>query len=117
MPVDDPTTHLELTMIHEVMILDHSGPDLAAVQCGSALKLFVGISLLASLLNPLAGRGTVACMVANLGLSVLLAVVFGTVESIIARLKLRTVPQYIAVALASACIALLSTLLRGEGSP
>src|SRR5207237_10033604 len=40
-PVDDPTTHLELTMIHEVMVLDHSGPDLALIQYGAALKLWI----------------------------------------------------------------------------
>ena len=40
-PVDDPTTHLELTMIHEVMVLDHSGPDLALIQYGAALKLYL----------------------------------------------------------------------------
>ena len=40
-PVDDPNTHLELTMIHEVMVLDHSGPDLAMIQYGAMLKLWV----------------------------------------------------------------------------
>ena len=40
-PVDDPNTHLELTMIHEVMVLDHSGPDLALIQYGASLKLFL----------------------------------------------------------------------------
>ena len=45
-PVDDPTTHLELTMIHEVMVLDNSGPDLAMISWASAIKIFLGISLL-----------------------------------------------------------------------
>ena len=58
MPVDDPTTHLELTMVHEVMILDHSGPELAALQAGAAIKLSVGLSLIATLLNPLVGRAS-----------------------------------------------------------
>src|SRR5262249_25388796 len=40
-PVDDPTTHLELTMIHEVMVLDHSGPDFAFILYSSALKLWL----------------------------------------------------------------------------
>src|SRR4030095_10941909 len=40
-PVDDPATHLELTMVHEVMVLDHGGPDFALVQLGAGLKLFV----------------------------------------------------------------------------
>jgi formate hydrogenlyase subunit 4 len=53
----------------------------------------------------------------NLGLSVLVAVVVGTVESLIARLKLRAVPQYIAVAVASGAVALLATTWRAGGSP
>ena len=40
-PVDDPNTHLELTMIHEVMVLDHGGPDLAMIEYGAMLKLWV----------------------------------------------------------------------------
>jgi len=51
MPVDDPTTHLELTMVHEVMILDHSGPELATLHLGAAIKMFVAISVAAMLLN------------------------------------------------------------------
>ena len=65
MPVDDPTTHLELTMVHEVMILDHSGPELAALQLGAAIKLFVGISVVGDAAQPARracigrrGRGT-----------------------------------------------------------
>src|SRR5579862_478444 len=57
-PVDDPTTHLELTMIHEVMVLDHTGPDLAMIQYGAALKLwllgalFVGLAVPVRTGNP-----------------------------------------------------------------
>jgi len=51
-PVDDPTTHLELTMIHEVMVLDHGGPDLAFVLYASALKLFLFASLLVHMVLP-----------------------------------------------------------------
>jgi hypothetical protein len=50
--VDDPLTHLELTMIHEVMILDHSGPELAAMQYAGALKMTTYAGLIAALLNP-----------------------------------------------------------------
>src|SRR5437588_7551713 len=52
-PVDDPTTHLELTMIHEVMVLDHSGPDLAMIQYAAALKLWLLGELLVGVLLPL----------------------------------------------------------------
>lgn len=110
MPVDDPTTHLELTMVHEVMILDHSGPELAAVQAGSAIKLTVGLGLIATLLNPLVGRAAAASVIAmNIALILLLAVIIGTIESVIARLKLRTVPQYIAFAVVAAAVGLLAT--------
>jgi len=115
MPVDDPSTHLELTMVHEVMVLDHSGPDLAAIQLGTATKLFVGSSVVATLLNPWSGSGSLLCGVANLGLSLGVAVLLGTVESLVARFKIRAVPQYIAVALACGGVALLAAIWRGGG--
>lgn len=117
MPVDDPTTHLELTMVHEVMVLDHSGPDLAAIQYGAAIKLYVGAAMVATLLNPWAGTVGPLAAAANLGLCVCVAVAVGTIESLIARLRLRTVPKYIALALASAAVALLATSWRSGGTP
>ena len=117
MPVDDPTTHLELTMVHEVMILDHSGPDLAALQAGSAVKLTVGLSMIAALLNPLVGRaGALVVGATTMVITVLLAVAIGTVESVVARLKLRAVPQYIVVAFVAAGVALLATTFRTGGA-
>jgi formate hydrogenlyase subunit 4 len=107
-PVDDPTTHLELTMIHEVMILDHAGPDLAAVQYAAALKLTVCSALVAGLLNPLRPAGHPAAAAANLALTALVAVAVGLVESLSARLKLRVLPQYVLAASASAAVALLA---------
>lgn len=115
MPVDDPTTHLELTMVHEVMVLDHSGPELAAIQVANAVKLLVGASFIATLLNPLGGQGTIFSALLTVGLSVLVAVAVGTVESLIARLKLRMVPQYVGVAIAASFIALLATTWRLGG--
>lgn len=116
MPVDDPTTHLELTMVHEVMVLDHSGPDLAAIQIGSAIKLLVGSSMIATLLNPWAGHRAELAAIPNLALCIAVAAVIGTIESLIARLKLRAVPQYIVVALFSGAIALLATAWRVRGA-
>ncbi|NVB82550.1 MAG: hydrogenase [Kofleriaceae bacterium] len=113
MPVDDPTTHLELTMVHEVMILDHSGPELAMLQLGSAIKMFAAISVAATLLNPLAGQHSIVAVASHLGICMAIAVVLGMAESLIARLKLRVVPQYIVVGLVAAGIALLSMLGRG----
>ncbi|MDP2344058.1 MAG: NADH-quinone oxidoreductase subunit H [Deltaproteobacteria bacterium] len=115
MPVDDPTTHLELTMVHEVMVLDHSGPDLAAIQVGAAVKLLIGASLIATLLNPWAGEGSLRAALLNLALVVVVAVVVGTTESLIARFKLRTLPAYIAIAVGAGAVALLATTWRAGG--
>jgi formate hydrogenlyase subunit 4 len=116
MPVDDPTTHLELTMVHEVMILDHSGPDLAALQAGAAMKLTIGLGLVATLLDPLAGRAhPIISLLANVLLVLVLAVGIGTIESLVARLKLRAVPQYIVVAIVAGGVALLATTFRVGG--
>jgi formate hydrogenlyase subunit 4 len=109
MPVDDPTTHLELTMVHEVQVLDHSGPDLAAIQTGSAIKLLVGSSMIATLLNPWAGAASAQSVVAHLVLLGLVALLIGTIESLTARLPLRAVPAYILLALGSgACVVLVA---------
>jgi len=67
-PIDDPATHLELTMVHEVMVLDHSGRELAFLQLGSAIKLYTGVSVVAMLLNPLAGTGGLVPLAVHLGL-------------------------------------------------
>jgi formate hydrogenlyase subunit 4 len=118
-PVDDPNTHLELTMIHEVMILDHSGPDLAALQYGSAIKMTVCAALVATLLNPLPDDGahrTWMIALVNVGLTLGIAVVVGTIESLIARLKLKAIPQYVLVGLLAAFVALLSSTWRSGGA-
>jgi formate hydrogenlyase subunit 4 len=92
-PVDDPATHLELTMIHEVIILDHSGPDLALILYASALKLALFGVLVVSVFVPRAGlSGPVAVAILFLGLGVV-AVLVGVVESAMARLRLSRVPQ------------------------
>jgi len=96
-PFDDPNTHLELTMIHEVMVLDHGGPAFGLVLYGSALKLFVFVALLASLLlprsgNPLLDAGALAASVLLIGAFI------GLVESAMARLRLTRVPQLLITA-------------------
>jgi formate hydrogenlyase subunit 4 len=92
-PVDDPATHLELTMVHEVMVLDHSGPDLALIQYGAALKLY----LFGALVVKLALGGRLADPLASLAAfalgQLLFAVLIGLVESTMARLRLVRVPQ------------------------
>jgi formate hydrogenlyase subunit 4 len=117
-PVDDPNTHLELTMIHEVMILDHSGPDLAALQYAAAIKLTTWAALLATLLNPLDGTHRPAWLIVavNLALTLGVTVVVGTVESLIARIKLRAIPQYVLVGIIGAAVALLASTWRTAGA-
>ena len=111
-PVDDPNTHLELTMIHEVMVLDHGGPDLALILYGSAVKLFVLGSVLLHLVLPFPssdpGRG-VAWL---LGGQVALAATVGFVESMMARLRLPRVPQFLIGAFAIAAIGLTAITYR-----
>ncbi|MHC1741548.1 MAG: respiratory chain complex I subunit 1 family protein [Syntrophobacteraceae bacterium] len=92
-PVDDPSTHLELTMIHEVMVLDHGGPDFAMILYGASLKLWILGSLIASILIPVRTGSPwldVAAIVAGI---FLLAIVTGVIESVMARLRLLRVPQ------------------------
>jgi len=92
-PFDDPNTHLELTMIHEVMVLDHSGPDFAMILYGASLKLWSLGALLAGLLVPVrTGNFFLDAGACVLGLFVL-AIFTGIVESVMARLRLRRVPQ------------------------
>ncbi len=90
-PIDDPTTHLELTMIHEVMILDHSGPDLAMIEYGVALKIWLLAAIFAALFVP---PGTnVLWLPLFLLLMVAIGMLVAMVESSMARLRLIRVPQ------------------------
>ncbi len=92
-PFDDPNTHLELTMIHEVMVLDHSGPTFALVMYGAALKLMVLGAPLVRLLLPVdtgSWAGDAGVFLAGM---LLLAVLVGVIESVMARLRLVRIPQ------------------------
>ena len=110
-PFDDPNTHLELTMIHEVMVLDHSGPPLGAVFYGSSLKLWALGALVVKLCLPLRGTWWVDWP-AFLGGMFLLAVGVGVLESVMARLKLRRVSQALIAALVSGTFGFLLLLLQ-----
>ena len=92
-PFDDPATHLELTMIHEVMVLDHSGPDFGLILYGAAMKLMVLGALVVRLALPVATGHRLTDVLCFAGGMVLLAVLIGVVESIMARLRLPRVPQ------------------------
>jgi formate hydrogenlyase subunit 4 len=94
-PVDDPTTHLELTMIHEVMVLDHSGPDLAYIHYAAALKLWIVGSLLVGLVVPLrSGILWLDGLAMLLGMAALAGII-GMIEAAMARYRLVHVPQFI----------------------
>ena len=109
-PVDDPTTHLELTMIHEVMVLDHGGPDLAFILYGSALKLWLLGALLVGLVVPV--RSGLVWLDAGAALAgmLALAVVTGIVESSTARWRLLRIPQLLVGAGVMAAVALVLML-------
>lgn len=92
-PFDDPNTHLELTMIHEVMVLDHSGPDFGLILYGAAMKLFVLAALLGDVILPAASGNLLLDSVIFIGFMLGLAVCIGLVESAMARLRLIRVPQ------------------------
>ena len=112
-PVDDPMTHLELTMIHEVMILDHSGPELAAMQYAAALKMTLYTGLIAALINPFNPLADpVAGVLVSLALMLTVAIVVGCIESLSARLPMRWVPAYLLIA---SVAALGSMLVIGLG--
>jgi len=92
-PFDDPNTHLELTMIHEVMILDHSGPPLALVLYGAALKLMVLGAPLVCLLLPVTTGSVPGDALVFLAGMLALAALIGIIESVMARLRLVRIPQ------------------------
>lgn len=92
-PFDDPNTHLELTMIHEVMVLDHSGPDLGMILYGAAMKLFVLAALLTDIVLPGSTGNILFDAVIFIGFMLGLAVCIGLVESSMARLRMIRVPQ------------------------
>jgi formate hydrogenlyase subunit 4 len=108
-PVDDPATHLELTMIHEVIVLDHSGPDLAMILYGNSVKLALFGALVVSAIVP---RGLLApglAIVVLVGGLVLVAIGIGIVEASMARLRMNRVPQFL---VAAAALAVFGVLLQ-----
>jgi formate hydrogenlyase subunit 4 len=97
-PFDDPNTHLELTMIHEVMVLDHSGPLFGCILYAAAIKLFVLGALFVNVLAPFSTGSPLADWGLFILCMMILAVVIGTVESVMARLRLVRIPQLLVAA-------------------
>jgi len=110
-PVDDPNTHLELTMIHEAMILDHSGPWLGTILYSSSMKLFVLGSLLINIVTPVQTGWAWADWLIFVAGILVLTVIIGVVESIMARLRMSRVP-YLLVAAFLLCGSSLILLMR-----
>jgi formate hydrogenlyase subunit 4 len=116
-PVDNPTTHLELTMIHEAMVLEYSGASLALIEWAQAVKLTVIMALLVGVFAPW-GMATSASL---LGLAValpafliklvILAIAIAAIESSIAKLRMYLVPDFLGVAAALAILAVVFTAL------
>ena len=99
-PVDDPDTHLELTMIHEVMVLDHSGIDLGYFIYAAAVKLFIFAAILIPLLIPVQTGDPFKDTAIFLGSLLGLAVLVGCVESAIARVRLNRVRNFLLIGFA-----------------
>jgi formate hydrogenlyase subunit 4 len=117
LPVDNPSTHLELTMIHEAMVLEYSGPYLALIEWGAALKLFVFLALAANLFMPwgiaqsttpgalLVGFVSLIVKVGALGTAV------AVLEMRVAKLRLFRVPELLSASFVLALLAVTATFL------
>ncbi|NUS18890.1 MAG: formate hydrogenlyase [Mesorhizobium sp.] len=114
-PVDNPATHLELTMVHEAMILEYSGRHLAMIELASFLKLLLYMSLISCVFLPWglenAGAGPKSLAIgaaAYLGKLAVLAILLAVFETAVAKMRVFRVPDFLGAAL---MLALLGTLL------
>ena len=106
-PFDDPNTHLELTMIHVVMVLDHSGPPFAVILHGASMKLLFFAVLLTQAVLPMGKLGVVSSACVLVAGVFVVTVSVGFVESLMARLAFRRVPLQLATAFLLCVFALL----------
>lgn len=116
-PVDNPATHLELTMIHEAMVLEYSGPYLALIEWGSAVKQLVLMTLLVNTFFPYGLSADWSAQAVAVGVVyyfakiLLLACLIVLVETTNAKLRLFRVPELLMVAFILGALALISTFL------
>ena len=115
-PVDNPATHLELTMVHEAMVLEYSGRHLALIELAASLKLLLYVSLIACLFAPwgispaiIAPAALMIGVAAYVGKLALLGAMLAVFETAIAKMRVFRVPEFLGAAL---MLALLATLLR-----
>ena len=113
-PVDDPATHLELTMIHEVMILDNSGSDLALLTWANGIKMLLISSLIAYMVIPSNVSDFVGVLL-YLGVIALLSVIIGTVESSMARIRMSHVFEFVFIMSSLALVVLSLVMARMFG--
>ncbi|MFZ1084231.1 MAG: NADH-quinone oxidoreductase subunit H [Terracidiphilus sp.] len=116
-PVDNPATHLELTMIHEAMILEYSGPYLALIEWAAAIKQLVLMTLLVNVFFPFGLSASWAPLALAISLGwfllklFLLSLVVVAVEVTNAKMRLFRVPELLAIAFVLSALALVSTFL------
>jgi formate hydrogenlyase subunit 4 len=116
-PVDNPSTHLELTMIHEAMVLEYAGPELALVTLGGMMRLGLLLSLLANLFFPWGIAATASIPVLILGLAVLaaktaaIAAAIAVTEVSAAKLRLFRVPEILSAAFVLSVLAVVTGLV------
>jgi formate hydrogenlyase subunit 4 len=106
-PFDDPNTHLELTMIHEVMVLDHSGPPFAVILHGAAMKLLLFSALLVQAVLPIGEMPAAATAGVLVAAVLVVTVAVGLVESLLARYAFKRVPLLLVTAFLLCLFALL----------
>ena len=120
LPVDNPTTHLELTMIHEAMVLEYSGPSLALIEWAQAIKLNLVLALLIGLFGPWGmasglSAGAIGISIAAYLLKLgALIVTIALVESSLAKLRMYLVPDFLGVASALGILAIIFTAFTGR---
>ena len=112
-PFDDPNTHLELTMIHEAMVLYHSGPPFAVILHGASMKLLLFAVLLSQVVLPVGALPPLAGTAALAGAVLAVVVAVGLVESLTARMAFRRVPLILTASFLLCLFALLLALKGG----
>jgi formate hydrogenlyase subunit 4 len=119
-PIDNPSTHLELTMVHEAMILEYSGRHLAVIEAAAQLKLVLYFSLIACLFAPFGmATGEKTALALGIGLVtfvlklVLLAVLLPIAETTVAKMRVFRYPAFIGSAFAAAALAVFLRFVSG----
>lgn len=107
-PVDDPNTHLELTMIHEVMVLDNSGVNLAFIHYAGALKMLLFATIIANIISS-------ENILIFLAVITVIAILIGVIESLCARIRLTHIIEYTFVLIISALLVMALVLLIMHG--